>query len=288
MPGDEPYRPWAMAPRPYRVMERRSERPGQLTLTLADPGTVMAHGPAGDPITPAVPGQYWVLHTTAGMKVPAVDVTLAATAPAGSAMEVSTLRVPCGSPVGGVGEQVGVRGPFGSGWDIDVAADRDLLVIAWEAGLALLRPIIERAITAGRHLDRARLRVWAGGRNRQAIPYQKEWNRWSGHAGVTIGVSPTLTMATAAAELRFDPAGVALLAGPLSMARAAAEALRRRGLPADRIQLAVHPLIRCGTGRCGRCQINSPGGVLRACQDGPVLRYDRLTANPPVPGAPDG
>lgn len=280
-----------MAPRPYRIVDRRPEGPGEVTLMLA-PESPMAYGPAGDPLPSsgeAAPGQYWVLHTASGANVPAADVTFAAAASVGTDVvaEVSTLRVPCGPPLGGVGERIGMRGPLGTGWDIEAAVGRDLLVITWETGLALLRPVIERAIAVGRRFGR--VRVWAGGRTWQAIPYQREWSRWSGRAGVTVGVSPTLTMAAAAAEARFDPADcVALLAGPLPMMRDTAEALTRRGLPAARIQLAVHPLIRCGTGRCGRCQIDAARGVLRACQDGPVLRYDRLAAREPAPGGADG
>jgi anaerobic sulfite reductase subunit B len=277
MPSDERYRKFAMGLRPYRVVARRSERPGEMTLTLASDAAV-ASGPAGDPITPARPGQYWVLHTAAGAKVPAVDVTLPGAVPAdgGVMAEVATLRVPCGSPVGRIGERVAVRGPLGTGWNTEATEGRDLLVVAWEAGLALLRPVIERAVSGGGRFRR--VRVWAGGHTWAAIGCRSEWSRWSGRAGVTIGASQTLTMNAAATEARFDPTdSVALLAGPLPMTRVTAEALTRRGLPAARIQVAAHPLIRCGTGRCGHCQISAAHGVLRACQDGPVLRYDRLT-----------
>src|SRR5262245_45863505 len=239
MPSDERYRKFAMGLRPYRIVDRRLQRPGEMTLTLASDAAV-AYGPSEYPITPAraaAPGQYWVMHTAAGAKVPAVDVTLPGTVPAdgGVVAEVTTLGVPCGSPVGRIGERVAVRGPLGTGWNTEDTEGRDLLVVAWEAGLALLRPIIERAISGGGRFRR--VRVWAGGHTWAAIGCRSEWNRWSRHAGVTIGASRTLTMAAAAAEARFDPTdSVALLAGPLPMARVTAEALTHRGLPAARIQ----------------------------------------------------
>ncbi|MEV0403630.1 hypothetical protein [Actinoallomurus sp. NPDC050550] len=94
MPSDERYRAQAMAPRPHRILRRRPEGPGQVALTLA-----AADGAATDPITPAdpaSPGQYWVLHTAAGAKVPAVDVTLPADDPDVVAT-VTTLGVPRGT-----------------------------------------------------------------------------------------------------------------------------------------------------------------------------------------------
>ncbi|MFI2076853.1 MULTISPECIES: pyridoxamine 5'-phosphate oxidase family protein [Streptomyces] len=39
------------------------------------------------------------------------------------------------------GTQVGVRGPFGTGWDLPAATGRDLLVVADGIGLALMRPL---------------------------------------------------------------------------------------------------------------------------------------------------
>jgi hypothetical protein len=47
---------------------------------------------------------------------------LAAPAGAGAVAKVTTLRVPCGSSMGGVGEELGVRGPLGTGWDTEAAA----------------------------------------------------------------------------------------------------------------------------------------------------------------------
>jgi hypothetical protein len=60
VPTDERYRVWAMAPRRYRIVDRRSGGPGEVTLMLAAPGDAVAYGPAGNPVTlvVAVPGQW--------------------------------------------------------------------------------------------------------------------------------------------------------------------------------------------------------------------------------------
>ena len=44
------------------------------------------------------------------------------------------------------GATVGVRGPFGTGWETSAATDRDWLIIAGGLGLAPLRPLITAAL----------------------------------------------------------------------------------------------------------------------------------------------
>ena len=41
-----------------------------------------------------------------------------------------------------VGDGIGVRGPFGTGWPIEAARGHDVIVVAGGIGLAPLRPVI--------------------------------------------------------------------------------------------------------------------------------------------------
>ena len=56
--------------------------------------------------------------------------------------------------------------------------------------------------------------------------------------------------------------------------RSSAQALRDRGVRADRIRLSMERSMKCGVGLCGHCQLRE----LFLCVDGPVLGYDRLEA----------
>ncbi|GLV49914.1 hypothetical protein TBS_04910 [Thermobispora bispora] len=259
-------RPLSRAPaqRPFRIVGRSVEGPGKVRLRLAgDTG-----GTPGTAAARSVPGQYWVLPAHGGARIPVVDVT-----PAGngsgedaSLIEVLTLWVPCGPPVGAVGERLEVRGPLGKGWNLERVTGKDVLVIAWDGGLPLTRPVIERA-------GGGRVRVWAGG----TAPGSGGGSPWPELANATIEADGLPDMAAAARTAAFDPArSAALLAGPLPMARSAAAVLVERGMPASSIQVAVHSMLRCASGTCGRCRISTPYGSLRACHDGPVLPYDRL------------
>lgn len=44
------------------------------------------------------------------------------------------------------GTVVGVRGPFGTSWDLGSAAGRDLVIVAGGVGLAPLRPVVLGAL----------------------------------------------------------------------------------------------------------------------------------------------
>ncbi len=223
------------------------------------------------------PGRYCLIHTAEDAQIPAVTGG-ASRGVSGPLIELTTLWVPCGRHRYGPGDVVGVTGPFGTGWRTGATTGRPWLVIAWEAGLSLVRPVIEEAL--GDPGPRPRIRVWAGGRTLRAIPFRDRWDEWAARgAEVTTSASWTLTMAAAAAEVGCGPGtGAALLAGPLSMQRATAKALVRRGVPAERIQLSAHPLIRCGTGRCGRCRIVTGDRALFACRNGPILTFDLFNA----------
>ncbi|MCA2183764.1 hypothetical protein [Nonomuraea cavernae] len=267
MPGDERDRRWATAPRPHRVVERRTDGPGRVTLSLtpASPPKAGADRPATRPL----PGQYWVLDLEGGVQVPAVDVTDLTEACGDAVVQVTTLRVPCGQTMGVVGDLIEVRGPMGAGWDLESVTGRDLVLIGWDTGVALLSPLVEQAEARGVRS----VRMWAGGCERWLS--RPEWRDLAGRDGVRL--SPGPDMSAAAGELDLDPGNtIALVAGPWPMACDTARALIDRGLPAASVQLAAHSFLRCGNRRCGRCRLAPSGGVLRACLDGPVLAYDRI------------
>jgi NAD(P)H-flavin reductase len=84
---------------------------------------------------------------------------------------------------------------------------------------------------------------------------------WTG----SVGVVPTLLDA-----VDLDPATVAAyVCGPEIMMRFAAQALRRRGVPAEAIDVSLEHNMRCGVAWCGHCQL----GPLMLCRDGPVVGY---------------
>lgn len=263
-----------LTPSLWRVVGRRRETVDVTTLMLSP-----ERGPA-----PAFQhGQFHML-TAFGVGEAAVSIAGTAGAP-GSSVEHSIRDVGpvthafCQLPVGGI---VGVRGPYGRGWDIaedpkSDTAGTDYVVMAGGIGLAPLRGAVQEL--ANRHRDGARLFVLVGARSPDQILFERDlesWRRSGAYVDVSVDTAPTSwsgTVGVVTALLPtapFDPSRtVALLCGPEIMMRFAAAALVDRGVDPARIQVSLERNMQCGCGLCGHCQL----GPLLLCRDGPVVPY---------------
>jgi len=255
------------APVPYRVTDRRVETADTVTLELiGEDGPVFA------------PGQFAML-TAYGIG----EVPISLSGGGRDGRLVHTLR-----SVGAVtkalhatapGQMIGVRGPFGTTWDVDAARGRDVLVVAGGIGLAPLRPVVESVMsrrdefgrvsvlvgarTPGDLLFPADLRRWRQRADVRVI-VDRPAGRWTGNVGLVTSLIPQAEAGPAAA--------VAYVCGPEVMMRFVAAALIRRGAGEHDIQVSLERDMRCGAGWCGHCQL----GPLLLCRDGPVFRYDTV------------
>ncbi len=126
------------------------------------------------------------------------------------------------------GAGIGVRGPFGIGWPVDIARGRDLVLVAGGIGLAPLRPVIYHVLS--HRADYGRLVVLYGARSPRDLLYRKELASWArqrdmqvlitvDYGGLSwrnhVGVVTTLLK-----YARLRPAqSVAMLCGPEIMMR---------------------------------------------------------------------
>ena len=277
--GGEP-----MLPRPWRVTRRRRETADTLTFELAQ----AVAEPAGE-LAPAAfrPGQFNMLYL---FRLGEVPISIAGD-PAAPETLVHTVRV-VGSVTGGFaglkpGGVIGVRGPYGTGWPIDAAQGRDVLVIAGGLGLAPLRPVIHHLLAERARFGR--VAILYGARSPQDMLYAKELGRWRRRFDIEVGV----TVDHAGADWRgrvgvitplvdacaFDPANaLAMICGPGIMMRVVVARLAERGLADSGIYVSLERNMKCAIGHCGHCQF----GPHFLCKDGPVFRYDRIRALFPI------
>ncbi|AOS97942.1 Anaerobic sulfite reductase subunit B [Microbulbifer aggregans] len=261
-----------MIPRIYRIERRTEEYPGAFTVHLAPNGEdVVSHDFS--------PGQFNMLYAFGAGEV---AISMSGQALPGRSHTVHTIRTR-GMVTSALarlreGEEIGVRGPFGSGWPLAEAANKELLVIAGGLGLAPLRPVIYHLLNQSKPRPIPRFRLFYGARRPEEMLYRSEleaWNRemevqlsvdhadpsWHGNIGV-------ITKPVSSAD--FDPKGcVAFLCGPEAMMRFSIQVLMERGVsPAD-IYISMERNMKCGTGLCGHCQ----WGPNFICKNGPVFRY---------------
>ena len=258
-----------MVPAPYVVVDRTVETRDSATLTLT---------PLDAPLPRFRPGQFTMI-AVPGVGEIAVSVS---GDPRYARVLVQTVRA-----VGAVsravhdaepGTVLGLRGPYGTDWDLPGAAGADLLLVAGGIGLAPLRPVLLGALA-----DRSsygRITLVLGARTPAEFLYREEMHSWQGLTVLSTVDHPTpgwhgpvglVTKPLAAVDLDPDHT-VAFLCGPEAMMRFSAELLRDRGVPAGRIRLSLERNMKCGIGLCGHCQL----GPLLVCRDGPVVHYGQV------------
>ena len=181
----------------------------------------------------------------------------------------------------GVGESIGVRGPFGRGWPVTEAERKQLLVVAGGLGLPPLRPVIEEAIANHDRFDD--VKILYGARTSADLIYTQQYSRWQAAKGCdllltvdrgtedwrgNVGVVTTLFPMAG-----VDPGrAVAFICGPELMLKFSILELMKMGVPPERIFISLERNMSCASGTCGHCQL----GPLFICRDGPVFSYPKV------------
>lgn len=262
-----------MLPQPYVVQRVDKETPDTFSLTVdsEDGGTDVAFKP----------GQFSMLWVFGVGELP---VSISGD-PAQRGRLVYTVRS-VGKATNAlvsrkVGDAIGVRGPFGMGWPLEVARGRDVIIVAGGIGLAPLRPIIYEVLQNREQYGR--LVLLYGTRSPRDVLYRKElavWARqpetqvltsvdygglsWHGHVGVVT---------TLFKYARLHPSrSVAMICGPEIMMRFVTRELEMQGLKREDIYVSMERNMKCGVGFCGHCQY----GPYFICKDGPVFPYERI------------
>jgi NAD(P)H-flavin reductase len=179
------------------------------------------------------------------------------------------------------GTQLGIRGPFGTGWEVSSGAGGDVVFVAGGIGLAPLRPAILELCAA--RADYGRVLLLYGARTPEDILFGDDLRRWAADHAIDVQVTVDNgqhawrgrvgLVTQLVARGGFDAANtLALVCGPEVMMRYAASALAERGVPKARLRLSMERNMKCGVGLCGHCQLRE----VFLCVDGPVLTYDVL------------
>lgn len=262
-----------MVPMRYRVIDQRRETRDTVTLTSIPDADVIA-------LDRARPGQF---HMLSAFGVGEVPISVSGIGRDGSLEH--TVRAVGGNTEAlnalGAGDAVGVRGPFGTHWNVDRAAGMDVVVMAGGIGLAPLRPLIQHLIEQ-RDENRS-VQLLVGARRSSELCFTSDLATWSAVPGtdvtVTVDSAPRgwdghVGVVTNLVDGLDLDAGrtVAFVCGPEVMMRFSARSLIDFGLRPERIQLSAERNMKCAIAHCGHCQY----GPHLICRDGPVFDYPEL------------
>lgn len=260
----------AMVPEVWKVYQNRPETADTVTLELAT-----------DHPKAFAPGQFNMLYVFGVGEVP-ISIS-------GSSHESVTLFHTVRN-VGAVsralcalqpGQELGLRGPYGSSWPILQSQGKDIIVMAGGLGLAPVRPIIYEILNN----RKAYGHVWLlyGCRQPEDILFGHQVREWRSRFDLEVNV--TVDKATSdwygsvgvitnlVKNLALSPENtVAFVCGPEIMMRYSALELVKKGLSEDNIHLSMERNMHCAIGLCGHCQY----GPQFVCKEGPIFTYARL------------
>ena len=181
------------------------------------------------------------------------------------------------------GAIVGLRGPFGTPWPVEAVEGSDIVLLAGGIGLAPLRPALYHVLA--RRERYGRVVVLFGARTPHDILFTRgdravarplRHHRGGGRRSRSDGLA-RLRRCRHIAHPRapFDPTqAVAMVCGPEIMMKFGVQELAARGVPASRVYVSLERNMKCAVGLCGHCQL----GPTFICKDGPVYRYDTVSA----------
>lgn len=175
------------------------------------------------------------------------------------------------------GDMVGIRGPYGNGFPMDILRKRDILVVAGGLGLVPLRSFINYVLD--NRGEYGSTKILYGTRNPSEILFRDEIEKWKAAPDVeflmtvdkgdetwkgNVGVVTTLFSKT-----NINPDSWAIICGPPVMYRFVIRELLLRNVLKHRIYLSLERKMQCGIGKCSHCVI----GYKYTCIHGPVFNY---------------
>ena len=185
------------------------------------------------------------------------------------------------------GATVGFRGPYGRGFPIDEMKGKNLLFAGGGIGMAPLRSLLWNCVDTRE--DFGDITLVYGARSVADLVYKRELEQWAAMPGINtvLTVDPGGEDEKWKGEIGFVPAvlekvnpspdnAVVITCGPPIMIRFVLLSLTRMGFAPAQIITTLEMKMKCGLGKCGRCNI----GPAYVCKHGPVFSYEELQKLP--------
>ncbi len=182
-----------------------------------------------------------------------------------------------------VGNQVGLRGPFGSCYPIDEWKAKDILIMGGGVGLAPTRSLF---LTLINEIDNFNsVTFLAGARTPEDMIYKRFVKEWRSLDKVNFIRSvdevpedqqwdeEVCLVTKLLDKIDIDPKdNPVVVCGPPIMMKFGTMDLLKYGYAEKDIYLSMEKKMYCGHGQCRHCVM----GKYYACKDGPVFTYDTI------------
>lgn len=179
------------------------------------------------------------------------------------------------------GDRIGVRGPYGRGWPMLEAKQKDIVVVTGGLGCAPVVSVIN--YIEQRREEFGRLNIVQGVKHSADLIWKERYDQWRklpdtkvllaadvGEALWPWHVGPVTSLFD---QLEFDPDNVSvMMCGPEGMMRVVCDHMLDTRVPESQLFLSMERNMQCAIGHCGHCQYGSKF----ICKDGPVFSYDKI------------
>ena len=185
------------------------------------------------------------------------------------------------------GKVIGVRGPLGKPYPIDRMKGKNVVIVGGGFAFTTLRALTQYMIADGNRSEFGEITVIYGARSPGELLYKEELKAWEARDDlktiITVdkgddawkgreGFVPTVLEEVAPSSKD----ALMAVCGPPIMIKFTLPVVEKLGFaPSDTI-LSLEMRMKCGIGKCGRCNIGSK----YVCKDGPVFTLEELNALP--------
>ena len=185
------------------------------------------------------------------------------------------------------GEQLGIRGPYGTGYPLDEFKGKEVYIVGGGVGLAPLRSLMYALLNEKDNYKKIIFRY--GARTPEDIIYKDLVREWQESKDVNVKLTVdkgdkswkenvgVVTTIIHNKDVNINNA-VGVVCGPPIMMKFATFKLIEMGFKASQIYLSMEKNMSCGIGKCGHCRV----GDYYCCKDGPVFTFDKIKEFPEI------
>jgi len=182
---------------------------------------------------------------------------------------------------------IGVRGPLGKSYPLDRMKGKNVVIVGGGFAFTTLRALTKYMTNDGNRSDYGEITVIYGARSPGELLYKEELKEWEARddlkTTITVdkgdenwtgreGFVPTVLEEVAPSSKD----ALMVVCGPPIMIKFTLPVIEKLGFaPSDTI-LSLEMRMKCGIGKCGRCNIGSK----YVCKDGPVFTLEELNTLP--------
>jgi NAD(P)H-flavin reductase len=184
------------------------------------------------------------------------------------------------------GENIGIRGPYGTSFPVKLLESRDLILVGGGIGIEPLRSVILEIL--GNRNKYQKVQLLYGACSEEDLLFASEYDKWrsgldffltldkpKGDPGKNLPSKwkcQTGVVTNLFEKVRIYRNAVAFLCGPSVMYKFVIKKLKELNFKDEDIYLSLERRMHCGVGACNHCAV----GSFSVCKDGPVFSWAQL------------